>query len=343
MIIFFSALMVYCVNLFTQKNDWMAEANDPSIGYDKTIKAENIEENTSLDSTFPGGTGPKNYTADHSMAADFKEEFDIADTYAFSYDHWMDLVTEWDLPYADEKTFDLIKKTYAEVDFFGEFEIGDVNVYDEYITKYYELLQNNMLIYDSETDMSIPVMEYDDFGRYYEDYGQTNFKYYLFDIDGDKLPEMAILTYVHGYYVFDYNSDTEEYSIWYPMGSSWYTIIGTRKVQWAGNGRYLAFYQLDERGEEECKTFFFCRYYNSEIYLCMVMLPKYADSSKEITVTEEMKNQGVYERSSGQWYFRITQEQFDVLSKEYKEAYELAIKQREEVSYTYEELFGSLT
>ena len=259
------------------------------------------------------------------------------------FEYWIDFQEEWDLPYADEKTFEQIKKAYAEVDFFGEFEKGDESVYDEYITKYYELLQNNMPVYDPVTDTYIPVMEYDEFGWYYEDYGQTNFEYYLFDIDGDELPEMAIQTYGHGYYVFDYNADTEEYSVWYPMGGIWYTIMGTRKVQWAGNGHNLAFYQLDERGEEECETFFFSRYKNEEIYLCMVMLPKYADSSKEIAVTEEMKNQGVYEKSSGQWYFRITQEQFDELAEKYWEAYHLADKQWEEGSYTYEELFGSLS
>lgn len=342
MIIFFLTLMVYGVYLLAQKNDRTAEVQDSSIGYINTTKAESIEENTSLDSTIPEGTGPEN-PADYSLEAEIKEELDSTDTYAFSYDYWTDFREEWDLPYADEKTFDQVKKAYAEVDFFGEFEKGDVNVYDKYISKYYELLQNNMPVYDPETDMYIPVMEYDDFGWYYEDYGQTNFEYYLFDIDGDESPEMAIQTYGHGYYVFDYNADTEEYSVWYPMGGIWYRIIGTRKVQWAGEGRYLAFYQLDERGEEECETFIFSRYENEEIYLCMVMLPKYADSSKEIAVTEEMKNQGVYEKSSGQWYFRITQEQFDELSKEYVEAHELAMKQREEVSYTYEELFGSFS
>lgn len=259
------------------------------------------------------------------------------------FEYWIDFQEEWDLPYADKKTFEQIKKAYAEVDFSGEFEMGDESVYDEYITKYYELLQNNMPVYDPVTDTYIPVMEYDEFGWYYEDYGQTNFEYYLFDIDGDELPEMAIQTYGHGYYVFDYNADTEEYSVWYPMVGIWYTIIGTRKVQWDGNGHNLAFYQLDERGEEECETFFFSRYKNEEIYLCMVMLPKYADSSKEIAVTEEMKNQGVYEKSSGQWYFRITQEQFDELAEKSWEAYHLAEKQWEEGSYTYEELFGSFS
>ena len=284
-----------------------------------------------------------------SFAEAFGEGFstempdDEEDHNQWLFEYWTDFREEWDLPYADEKTFEQVKKAYAEVDFFGKFEKGDVSVYDEYITKYYELLQNNMPVYDSETDMYVPVMEYDDFGWYYKDYGQTNFEYFLFDIDGDKLPEIAIQTYGHGYYVFDYNADTEEYSVWYPMGGIWYRIIGTRKVQWAGEGRYLAFYQLDESGEEECETFIFSRYKNEEIYLCMAMLPKYADSSKEIAVTEEMKNQGVYEKSSGQWYFRITQEQFDELSKEYVEAHKLAMKQREEVSYTYEELFGSFS
>ena len=61
--------------------------------------------------------------------------------------------------------------------------------------------------------------------------------------------------------------------------------------------------------------------------------------NKEL-VTEKMKTQGVYERSCGRWYFRVTEEQYKELMEEYWQAYELAEEKIEGVTYTYEELFG---
>lgn len=61
-----------------------------------------------------------------------------------------------------------------------------------------------------------------------------------------------------------------------------------------------------------------------------------------MTVTEEMKAEGIYEESSGQWYFRVTEEQWYELADIYLEAEETARIKIKDVTYTYEELFGSL-
>ena len=53
-----------------------------------------------------------------------------------------------------------------------------------------------------------------------------------------------------------------------------------------------------------------------------------------------MKRQGVLEESSGQWFFRITDEQFKELERPYREAREQARDRMREEGYTYEELFG---
>ena len=72
----------------------------------------------------------------------------------------------------------------------------------------------------------------------------------------------------------------------------------------------------------------------------MVMFPNYADTAKRWKITEEMKRQGVFEESSGQWFFRITDEQFKELEQPYKEALRQARDRKKEEVYTYEELFG---
>ena len=72
----------------------------------------------------------------------------------------------------------------------------------------------------------------------------------------------------------------------------------------------------------------------------MMMFPNYADREKRWEITDEMKQQGVLEESSGQWFFKITDEQFEELARPYMEALELARERRREEMYTYEELFG---
>lgn len=56
--------------------------------------------------------------------------------------------------------------------------------------------------------------------------------------------------------------------------------------------------------------------------------------------TVKMKNQVVFEESSGQWFFKITDEQFEELAKPYMEARQLARERCREERYTYDELFG---
>ena len=75
----------------------------------------------------------------------------------------------------------------------------------------------------------------------------------------------------------------------------------------------------------------------------MVMLPKYADANKEVDITEEMKMTGVYAQMSEQWFFRITEEQYEELMAPYWEAYFQAQEEIKKVTYTYEEQFDALT
>ena len=53
-----------------------------------------------------------------------------------------------------------------------------------------------------------------------------------------------------------------------------------------------------------------------------------------------MKKRGVFVQSADQWYFRLTEEQFDQLMGAYYEAYDRAEEGMASVKYTYEELFG---
>ena len=73
----------------------------------------------------------------------------------------------------------------------------------------------------------------------------------------------------------------------------------------------------------------------------MFSLPVYADKQKEIILTDELKNQGVFIYSENKWFFRVTEQQCEELSREYIKASEEADININKVEYTYEELFES--
>ena len=180
-----------------------------------------------------------------------------------------------------------------------------------------------------------------DFGRFKEKYAPQELEYYFFDMNEDGFPELTIENNWDTY-IFQYDAKADAFVLWYSMESGWYSLIGSRKVMWLGEGKYLAFYLLDQEGEAECETFFLANWFNEEESLYVVMVPQYHREAGRITVTEDMKAEGIYERYSGQWYFRVTEEQWYELADIYLEAERTAREKIKDVTYTYEELFGSL-
>ena len=98
---------------------------------------------------------------------------------------------------------------------------------------------------------------------------------------------------------------------------------------------------LDEKGEIEIESFFFSYNISEKERLNIIEIPEYMDGSSQMKLTDEMKSQGIFTTNSGSWYFRVSDEDFEELENRYMEAFEEAGKQKEEVTYTYEELFGA--
>lgn len=259
------------------------------------------------------------------------------------YDSVSNFHDKRDLPYADELTFEIIKAAYAKIEFSGEFLQGDSEVYDEYRRMFLKLLQNEIAFLDDDTGEEIYLADYRELTGDHE-YNAENYEYYFFDVDEDGMPELGIYNpgYPHTKIYYKYNSDTEKCILWYVMDGSWEEWFGSRK--WAnpwGGLKDMYFVRFGQNREVELRTYCFSTWFNDES-LHLVMMPKYADKEKETPVTDEMKAQGVFEQSSGQWYFRLTDEQYDEVTAAYSEAYYSAGQKIKEVTYTYEELFGSL-
>ena len=241
------------------------------------------------------------------------------------------------LPYADEETYEIIKAAYEKIDFYGEFKEGDRDVYDEYKGIFLKLLHNEIPYINLETD------EESYFKDITELHGQIEeYDYYFFDLDEDGKPELGVRDVTNQYF-FKYVSETEKCVLWHTFDGAWEQWFGSLKLAnpWGG-GQYMLFTQLDEEKENVIETECFSVWFSEEESLHMVMLPIYKDKQKEVVVTDNMKACGVFDLSTEQWFFRLTDEQYEELTAAYMEAYDLACEERKEVTYFYDELFGSL-
>ena len=76
------------------------------------------------------------------------------------------------------------------------------------------------------------------------------------------------------------------------------------------------------------------RYQNDiEEYGYLVSLPEY------IPLRDDMKEQGFYDKTDERYFFRVTEEQFEELTKDYYDARKAMHAALDEVTYTYTELF----
>lgn len=246
---------------------------------------------------------------------------------------------EQEIPYVDEEVFEMIKLAYSEIDYLAEFEWGNQEIYDEYLQKFWHLLQSDVAFWDRKLNKEVLIKEWEEvYGGYAFELKKS--KYYFFDMNGDGLPELCIDP-VEPVVVFAYDLEKDQYTLWAWLGAK--NIVGTRKVILHPEYESIIcdFLQLSQHGDYEIETLFWAEIHNGLLEdINVVMFPNYLDQEKDWVITEEMKQQGIFEESSGQWFFRITDEQFEELKKPYMEAYYLALDRLRNNAYTYDELFG---
>lgn len=290
----------------------------------KKIKCENLTEET---------TNVTEHSEEESYAYDTETNWLV-------YENIETLHTEDTLsviPYADEETYEIIKEAYEKIDFLGEFKKGDCDVYEEYKVIFLKLLHNEIAFINMETG------EESYFKDITELHGQIEaYDYYFFDVDEDGKPELGVRDSSKQYF-FKYDSETERCVLWDTIEGSWEQWFGSLKLgnPWGG-GQYMLFTQLNKEKDTITETECFSIWFSEEECLYMVMLPIYKDKQKEVVVTDAMKACGIFDLSRVQWFFRLTEGQYEEITAAYMEAYDLAEKERKKVTYTYDELFGSL-
>ncbi len=267
------------------------------------------------------------------------------------YDNRWDFEEERNLPFADDKTFARLREAYSEIELQGEFRECDPETNTVYLGAFRKLMQNEVDFYDPKTGQFFLLKDYEGVQLDIKEegiYDPGRFEYYFFDADGDGSPELGILEeYPEGHsaflYLFRYDPDTGKCSLWLSLYPPYDLLLGTRKVL-EYDGYHMktdyGYYQLDPDGGVEYKA---CLYYlpiGMFEQLCLVMLPAGTDPALNVDITRGMEQCGIYARESGEWYFRVTEEQFEELEEAFWEARDSAEKREQEVLYTFDELFG---
>ncbi|MBD3920897.1 hypothetical protein H8B09_19175 [Paenibacillus sp. PR3] len=205
------------------------------------------------------------------------------------------------------------------------------------------MLKNEVAFIDNNTGEKDYLKDFDPLKVYNGDdylYDVNSYDFYFFDFDKDNTPELCISNN-GSTYIFKYDDKLNELFLIYKMEGGYLSLIGSNKIAWdseTGAFPANAFYELNNNGDLICSVTFYSKQDNIPVY--MVSLPQYTNQDSQINITEELKNQAYFDEGQKLYYFRVTEEQFDELTKDYFNAVELAHKNINDVSFSYNELFG---
>lgn len=247
--------------------------------------------------------------------------------------------------FISEKNYELLKDAYNQIDFSGEFEKGDSDNFDFYISQYKRLVSREALFFDKRTQKEYYINEFQEM-TLSDIYDAGDYIYYFFDMDVDGTPELCVTDERRFIYIIKYNPGSDEFVLWHEVYTTWIRLLGSKKL-WFYSGASpveYAYYELDYSGEEECSIRFYIEeFFNEEkqkidvVYL--LTLPKYKDKGQNSEMPESMINQAVIKKEPDYFYFRVTEEQWNELTDDFFESKELSKENIKEIRFTYDELF----
>ncbi len=213
-----------------------------------------------------------------------------------------------------------LKSAVDKIDFSSTFPPGE----DLFGEEYRQLILCKTPFWVPETGKEIYLNQLKQLDNFMLDsYELDELVYYYFDIDGDNVAELGVTDEINFRYLFDYSEQDKRIILWKEMSSTWYNIIGTRKICWNNGGNNIAFYSLGEDGKDEVTI----RLYSWEG-------PNKETGLAEIYYTVTFPNQ--------EEYFSVTKEQYEEITGRYFEAEKESRQKIGEVSYSYQEMLELL-
>ncbi len=237
-----------------------------------------------------------------------------------------------ELPYIEDSIYEMLNTEIQKIEFQGEFNKGDLSLYDSYKKIYRKMMNNEIPLLDTRTNTEIywkdfAVNDYND--EKLSEYEDAEHEYYFFDMDEDGAPELVMRVRMMFWLYIRYDPEKDKCVLWYWNIDAWESCLGSRKISSSWDGRDVYFKQLDKEGKMEYEVRAFTTFWSVDETYRMISFPRYADQRLEVSLTdEELKRQGMYTYADNRWWFRVTEEQIE------QEYWRL-----KEVEYTYEELF----
>jgi len=240
--------------------------------------------------------------------------------------------------YIDDNIYEDIKSAYHNIEWYGGYKKGNADRFEFLRLKFKELLLFERTFTDPESGEKLTLKDFPPIKTpdgIEATYDMESYQYYFFDMDGDGeqelcIPEISFLS------IFKYNEERDEIILWKKIDAAFYFLGGRRTILWS-NGAENVFYKLDQEGKKECTIRFYMHSYKGGEAYC-VALPKYMANSDRITITREMEQQCYYDSSGKYYFFRVTEDQYNELTRDFDQALSLAQEELEEVTFTYQEL-----
>ncbi|MDR1550297.1 MAG: hypothetical protein LBT06_17165 [Hungatella sp.] len=249
--------------------------------------------------------------------------------------------------YIDNETYSKIKEAYNKLNFNIFFNLGNVEEYGLYKKQFDRLLRNQVMFTEKQTGKEFYLNEYGFFSIDVDlgIYELNNYTYYFFDMDGDDSPELCISDKASFTYIIKYNKESDQFTLWQRYETPYIFLLGTKSLGYSGNGRD-AFFMLNESGENDYFLWFKIEGYRDseskkDNYCFMVTLPQYVNQYSQDELTKHMRNQASFDENQELYYFRVTEEQYNELTKDYFKSVEIAREAIKDVTFTYKELFGA--
>lgn len=241
--------------------------------------------------------------------------------------------------FVNEMIFNYIKEVYSNIDFYSDFEIGNTELYGFYKEQYLKLINCEAPFVEKNSEKEYYINE---FGEMDYTYDPNNYIYYFFDMDSDDIPELCISDETRFIYIMKYNSATDKFVLWHEISTTWNRLFGSKRI-WFYSGTFpvkYAFYQLNDTGTIEYSIWFYLDQYtdsdNNIETTYMLTLPEFSNDSRKSEIPEKIKCQSI--EIGSHFYYRISENQWNELTKNFFEGKEKSKEKIKEVSFTYSEL-----
>ena len=237
--------------------------------------------------------------------------------------------------YVNNILFLLLQIAYMKFPFESSYEQGTLMKYNSYKEQFYKFLQGEKAVIDKNNDKEYYIEEivYNMEGM--SECNLNLFTYYFFDINGDNLPELCIRD-KSSHIILEYNEQNDIIYIWNDFTRTYIEIYGTKKFYNIG-GEGLMQYGIN--GELECSVHFKVEAHGNiqtgkEELWYFVSYPEYKTKNEKVIgrLKAQFTNQDSY-------WFRVTEKQYYSLTNKYFETLKVSEKEKNKVTYTYEDLF----